>query len=81
MEPEKIREISCSEALKLIAEYVDSQSAGHDLRTLEKHLESCKHCFDRVEFEKLLKARLKGLKLDVSSLNLSSKARKLLEDL
>jgi len=81
MKSDDIREIKCSEALKLVAAYVDRQSDAKDARTLEKHLESCKHCFDRVEFEKLFKERMKGLKLDVSSLKLTAKARKILEDL
>jgi len=81
MKSDELKEIKCSEALKLIAAYVDRQSEESDARTLEKHLESCKHCFDRVEFEKLFRERMKGLKLDMSSMNLTAKARKMLEDL
>ncbi|MDH4070432.1 MAG: zf-HC2 domain-containing protein [Ignavibacteria bacterium] len=75
------REIDCREALKLIAAYVDQQSTKSDSKSLEKHLESCRHCFDRVEFEKMLKNRLKGLKLDTSSSEMSTEVRRFLEDL
>jgi len=81
MKSDDIKDINCSEALKLVTAYVDRQSGEKDARTLEKHLESCKHCFDRVEFEKLFKERMKGLKLDVSSMKLTAKTRKMLEDL
>lgn len=75
------REIDCREALKLIAAYVDQQSTKSDATSLEKHLESCRHCFDRVEFEKMLKERLKGLKLDASSSDMSTEVKRFLEGL
>jgi anti-sigma factor RsiW len=81
MDNEKTRDIDCGEALKLIASYVDSQSTEPDVKALEKHLESCRHCLDRVEFEKLLKRRLQGLKIDTTSMKPGSRARKMLEDL
>jgi hypothetical protein len=73
--------IDCKEALKLISEYVDKQTSEKDAQGLEKHLESCRHCFDRVEFAKLLKGRLKGLKLDVSTAHVSAEVKRFLEDL
>jgi anti-sigma factor (TIGR02949 family) len=81
MSNDKARDIDCQEALKLVAAYVDKQAADDDTLDLEKHLESCHHCFDRVEFEKLLKNRLQGLKVDVSSMDLSPRVRRILEDL
>ncbi len=81
MSKDKARDIDCQEALTLVAAYVDKQAEGNDTEALEKHLESCRHCFDRVEFEKLFKNRLQGLKVDVSSMNLSPKVRQILEDL
>jgi anti-sigma factor (TIGR02949 family) len=81
MSKDKARDIDCREALKLVDAYVDKQAAGDDAHALEKHLESCRHCFDRVEFEQLFKKRLQGLKVDVSSKNLSPKVRQILEDL
>jgi len=81
MSKDKARDIDCQEALKLVAAYVDKQAEGDDTEALEKHLDSCRHCFDRVEFEKLFKNRLRALKVDVSSMNLSPKVRQILEDL
>jgi anti-sigma factor (TIGR02949 family) len=81
MKDTKTREIDCREALKLIAAYVDKQSSESDRQDLEKHLESCHHCFDRVEFEKLFKSRLQGLKADADSMNLSPRVKRFLEEL
>lgn len=81
MSKDNVRDINCAEAIKLIAAYVDKQAGESDTKTLERHLESCHHCFDRVEFEKLLKSRMRGLKIDTSTMKLSTKARRMLEDL
>lgn len=54
-------EISCRQALALVADYLDRELAPFERKLLELHLETCRHCFDRVEFERLLKARLARL--------------------
>jgi len=81
MTNEKTKDIDCREALKLISAYVDKQDGEDDRQNLEKHLNSCQHCFERVEFEKLLKNRLGGLKLDTSTMKVSPAIKRLLEDL
>jgi anti-sigma factor (TIGR02949 family) len=81
MKSDKKRDINCREALKMISAYLDREDDQADHQALERHLESCQHCFDRVEFEKLLKNRLRGLKVDVSSMNLSPEAKRILKGL
>lgn len=54
-------EISCRQALALVADYLDRELAPFERKLLELHLETCRHCYDRVEFERLLKARLARL--------------------
>jgi anti-sigma factor (TIGR02949 family) len=53
--------ISCEEALRHVFDYVDNQLSGRNLQEVEDHIEKCRHCYDRVEFEKLLKARIKNI--------------------
>lgn len=81
MKTEKRKDIDCREALTMISAYLDREDNPADHDDLERHLESCQHCFDRVEFERLLKNRLRGLKVDVSSMNLSPEAKRILEGL
>lgn len=71
------RNISCDEAIKRIFSYIDDHLQGKSRVELEHHLETCRHCFDRVEFEKLLKSRLSKLHLNPSS----GELRKKVEDL
>ncbi|MFW6084501.1 MAG: anti-sigma factor [Gemmatimonadota bacterium] len=52
---------SCEEALKVLAEYLDSElrdRAPEVADGLERHLEVCRSCYSRAEFEKRLKARI-----------------------
>lgn len=55
--------ISCEEALKRVFDYIDDHLRGKPRAELEHHLETCRHCFSRVEFEQLLKSRLRKLKI------------------
>ncbi len=53
--------IRCEEALRLLASYLDRELIGQEYADLERHLEACRSCYSRAEFERELKARLAGL--------------------
>jgi anti-sigma factor (TIGR02949 family) len=74
-----VNEISCREALTLIAEYLDNELGTRDRVQLERHLDTCRHCYDRVEFERLLKARLAQLRETASSDALHQRINTLLD--
>ena len=52
------RTIDCEEALRRLFEYIDAELAGERQREVDHHLERCRSCFSRVEFEKRLKAHV-----------------------
>ena len=52
----EVRVIDCEEALRRLFEYLDAELPGEPQREIEQHLERCRSCFSRVEFEKRLKA-------------------------
>lgn len=52
---------SCEDALSLLAAHLDGELDDATDRQLERHLEVCRSCYSRVEFERLLKARLADL--------------------
>ena len=58
----KIRPIECEEALSRIFELVDHELKGDEREVMQHHVDTCKSCFSRVEFERRLKAKLKGLR-------------------
>ncbi len=73
-----VSNISCEEAIDLIAMQLDKSAGDIERLVLERHLKTCRHCFDRLEFEKLLKNRLTGMKVDISSDQLERKINTLL---
>src|SRR5439155_24359279 len=46
------RVIDCEEALRRLFEYLDAELHGELEREMAQHLERCRSCFSRVEFEK-----------------------------
>jgi hypothetical protein len=57
----KINPIDCSEAAKRLNDYLDDYLIGKAKEELVHHIESCRHCFERVEFEKMLKGKISSI--------------------
>lgn len=53
--------MSCEEVLERVLEFVDRELGDADRLRLERHLETCRSCYSRVEFERHLKGRLTDL--------------------
>jgi anti-sigma factor (TIGR02949 family) len=53
--------MKCEQALQLLAAYLDRELDHPDQGELERHLEACRSCYSRLEFEKQLKSRLADL--------------------
>ena len=49
---------SCEDALRVLAAHLDGELDGSTGQGLEEHLERCRSCYSRAEFERRLKARL-----------------------
>lgn len=58
----KIDSIECEQALRRIFELIDHELSGREREVMQHHIDTCKSCFSRVEFERRLKARLKTLR-------------------
>ena len=54
----KAKAISCEEALERMFEYIDGVLTGKSHSELEQHIETCKGCLKKVEFQQKLKKRL-----------------------
>jgi hypothetical protein len=52
---------SCEEALRVLAEHLDHELGGRLDAELSAHLETCRSCCSRAEFERELKARIRDL--------------------
>jgi anti-sigma factor (TIGR02949 family) len=52
--------ITCEEVLSHLLAYLDREMDAPTAADLERHLEECRACFSRAEFEKKLKAHLRA---------------------
>lgn len=52
---------NCEEALRLLAAHLDEELDTRSARALEAHLDTCRSCYSRAEFERRLKAQLASL--------------------
>ena len=52
--------MNCSDAFERLYEYLDRERENAKCEEIEKHLNACRECFDRFEFERLLIKRLKS---------------------
>lgn len=55
------RLLDCEEVLRVIFAYVDGELGGADHERVEAHLERCRSCFSRAEFERRLKGHMAEL--------------------
>ena len=56
------RDISCEEAVRRLARYLDGELGGREEAEVEQHLETCRSCWSRAEFERRLRSRLGELR-------------------
>jgi anti-sigma factor RsiW len=72
------RTITCNEALRLLAAYLDAELADAAHFDVARHLDACRSCLSRAEFERELKARLAGLRRDEVSPTFEERIRELI---
>jgi anti-sigma factor (TIGR02949 family) len=75
----EVRGIDCEEALRRLFEYLDAELLDESQREMEQHLERCRSCFSRVEFEKELKAYTAELRSAPVPPELELRIRKVLD--
>jgi mycothiol system anti-sigma-R factor len=74
------RTIDCEEALRRLFDYVDAELAEGHRREVDHHIERCRSCFSRVEFERRLKAHVAQLGNEPVAPALENRIRKVLDE-
>ena len=72
--------ISCREAVTRIFELLDGMIKRLQRQKLDKHLDTCRECCNRLEFEKLFKERLMQLSITKTPKRLSRRIEKLIKN-
>jgi len=58
---EKVKAINCEEAVIRFNDFMDNYLKGKAREELVSHISECRHCFERFEFEQLLKSKVQQL--------------------
>ena len=51
--------MNCEEAVEKVWQFLDKELDGEAFAEMQKHLEECRHCFSKVEFEERLRTMLR----------------------
>lgn len=73
-------DIGCLQAIEMFYAYLDGElGSPESIADFEHHLEHCRSCFSRVEFEGLLTQRLKGEAAERAPEGLKTRLRTLMD--
>ncbi len=73
--------INCEEAVARFNDFMDNYLKGKSREELVKHIGECKHCFERFEFEQMLKSKVHQLAKSGKNNPLVSKIEKMIASL
>jgi anti-sigma factor (TIGR02949 family) len=71
--------LTCEEALRLLAAYLDGELDGGHRHEVADHLTRCRSCFSRAEFERRLKEQLASVGKQPVEPRLEVRIRELIE--
>ena len=71
------KKIECEEAIRMMLEYLDNELQPHDHDTMDEHLESCRSCYSRMEFEQRLKNMVAEVKIKTAPVSLKERIKKI----
>ena len=74
-------DIDCEQALQQVFEYLDRELGEPERAAMHRHLHACKGCFSRVEFERLLKGKVRELRDEKASESAEQRIKSLLKDI
>jgi anti-sigma factor (TIGR02949 family) len=60
--PESVREIDCDEVMRQLFDFMDGEVEETAEHEIHHHIDECRSCFSRVEFERVLKERVRASK-------------------
>jgi anti-sigma factor (TIGR02949 family) len=71
--------LSCEEVLHQLFAYLDRELDTATSAEIERHLETCRGCFSRAEFERKLKAHVKNAGTSIAPESLRARLKDLIE--
>lgn len=81
MKNKKEKSINCEEAVKRFNDFMDNYLKGKPREELVNHISECRHCFERFEFEQMLKSKVRQLPVSKKNQPLISRIEKMIASL
>ena len=78
---EKVNTINCEQAVSRFNDFMDNYLKGKSREELVSHIFECRHCFERFEFEQLLKSKVHQLPKSRKNNSLISRIEKMISSL
>jgi anti-sigma factor (TIGR02949 family) len=72
--------LTCEEVLKHLVAYLDRDTDAHTAAEIERHLEQCRGCYSRAEFEKQLKVQVRAAASRSAPERLRARIKKLVDE-
>jgi len=72
--------INCEQALRHLFDYLDKALDADLQAQMRQHMESCRSCFSRLEFEQTLKAHIRNTGAESAPDSLRSRVSSLLQE-
>lgn len=54
------RSLDCEEAIRRLAVFLDQELSPESAAAVQEHLDTCRSCYDRAEFERRLRERIRA---------------------
>ncbi|MEW5878812.1 MAG: zf-HC2 domain-containing protein [Pseudomonadota bacterium] len=74
-----IRRIHCEDVLKHLVAYLDREIDAEVAAEIDRHLEECRGCFSRAEFERRLKAQVRATGAAAAPARLRARIREIVK--
>lgn len=72
-----VKLINCEEAILRLNDFIDNYLNGESKKELIRHIKMCRHCFERFEFEQILKSKISKIAKDSKNQFLVRKIEKM----
>lgn len=76
-----IREIDCDEVMRQLFDFLDGEVDETAEHEIHHHIDECRSCFSRVEFERVLKDRIRASKDEALPESLQDRITDLMKNL
>ena len=79
--PAGVREIDCDEVMRQLFDFLDGEVDEKAEHEIHHHIDECRSCFTRVEFERVLKERIRASKEEPLPESLQNRITDLMKNL